>query len=299
MFKNFSEDFIGVGKFEFFVRHGGEKNRPAVLLLHGYPQTSAMWEFVAPILAKDYYVVCPDLRGYGRSSKPVSDPKHETYSKREMAKDMIGIMDHFGFDRFFVGAHDRGARVAHRLCIDHEQNVNALFLLDIAPTREMLIKTSAKFARSYWHWFFLIQPYPFPEKMIENDPAQYWLSKCINQSNGTKPFSQKAMAEYLKAFEDPAAIHASCEDYRAAATVDIAHDDADGNKKLKTPIKVIWAETGPVGRCFDPLKLWKLRAENVVGKSVKSTHYMAEEIPIEISELMLSFFAQCINESLL
>jgi haloacetate dehalogenase len=299
MFKDFLEEFIQVGEFEFFVRHGGCVDRPAVLLLHGYPQTSAMWEFVAPILAKDYYVICPDLRGYGRSSKPASDPNHKTYSKREMAKDMLGIMDHFGFNYFLVGAHDRGARVAHRLCIDYENRVNALILLDIAPTREMYAETNADFASAYWHWFFLIQPYPIPEIMIKNDPTQYWLLKCTNQANGIRPFSDLALEEYLKAFEDPAAIHASCEDYRAAATIDIAHDDADGKKKLKTPIKVIWSESGVIVRCFDPLKLWRQRAENIEGESVNATHYMAEEIPKEISELMLDFFVRHAKESTL
>jgi haloacetate dehalogenase len=216
-----------------------------------------------------------------------------------MAKDMLGVMDHFGFSYFFVGAHDRGARVAHRLCIDHEHRVNALILLDIAPTREMYAETNADFASAYWHWFFLIQPYPIPEKMIKNDPTQYWLLKCTNQANGIRPFSDLALEEYLKAFEDPAAIHASCEDYRAAASIDIAHDDADGNKKLMTPIKVIWAESGVIGRCFDPLKLWRQRAENVEGESVNATHYMAEEIPKEISGLMLDFFAHHLKESTL
>jgi haloacetate dehalogenase len=216
-----------------------------------------------------------------------------------MAKDMLGIMDHFGFNYSLVGAHDRGARVAHRLCIDYENRVNALILLDIAPTREMYAETNVDFASAYWHWFFLIQPYPIPEKMIKNDPKQYWLLKCTNQANGIRPFSDLALEEYLKAFEDPAAIHASCEDYRAAATIDIAHDDADGKKKFRTPTKVIWAESGVIGRCFDPLKLWRQRAENVEGKSVNATHYMAEEIPKEISGLMLDFFAHLLKESTL
>lgn len=290
MFENFTEERVRVGALDFFVRHGGRRDRPAVLLLHGYPQTSAMWEHVAPKLAEHYYVVCPDLRGYGRSSKPVSDPNHATYSKREMAQDIVGLADHFGFDRFLLGAHDRGARVAHRLCMDHKDRVDALLLLDIAPTREMYATADSKFARAYWHWYFLIQPHPIPEKMIELDPTQYWLLKCINQSKGVNPFSDAALAEYLSAFDDPAAIHASCEDYRSAVTIDIAHDDADGMKKLTMPTKVIWSENGAIGTCFDPLRLWQQRAENVKGQAVDASHYMAEEIPDEISDLMLDFF---------
>lgn len=292
MFESFTKSYVRVGALDFFVRHGGRKDRPAVLLLHGYPQTSAMWEHVAPSLAEEYYVICPDLRGYGRSSKPASDPDHATYSKREMGKDMLGIMDHFGYRQFLLGAHDRGARVAHRMCMDHEDRVNALLLLDIAPTREMYKEASSQFARAYWHWYFLIQPSPIPEKMIENDPKQYWMLKCINQSNGVNPFSEEALTEYLRAFDDPAAVHASCEDYRAAVTIDIAHDNADGPRKLKTPIKVIWSATGAVGQCFDPLKLWQQRAENVVGSAVQATHYMAEEIPTEITQMMSDFFAE-------
>jgi len=290
MFEGFSEDRISVGDITIFVRHSKRANAKGLLLLHGYPQTSAMWHGVAPLFTDQYHVVCADLRGYGRSSKPVSDNTHATYSKRAMATDMVDVMAQLGHQEFIVGAHDRGARVAHRMALDHPEKVRALTLLDIAPTREMYQNTSQHFATAYWHWFFLIQKYPLPEHMIGKDPENYWKLKCFEQSSGDNPFSPDALEEYLQCFSSTEAIHASCEDYRAAATIDIAHDDADKGKKISPPLQVLWAKRGVIESCFDALALWKERAEHVEGLALDGTHYMAEEIPEEIVGHMQAFF---------
>lgn len=290
MFEGFSEQIVSGDGAEIFVRHAGSSATPGLLLLHGYPQTSAMWHRMAPSLTSDYHVVCADLRGYGRSGKPKSDEEHTPYSKRSMARDMIAVMKHFGHERFFVGAHDRGARVAHRMVLDFEASVDALVVLDIAPTREMYRDADARFATAYWHWFFLTQPHPIPERMISLDPQDYWKLKCFNQAKGTNPFSDEALAEYLEAFSTEAAIHASCEDYRAAATIDIQHDNDEGDRKFSTPTLALWAKRGAINTCFDALALWRERGSSVEGEMLDASHYMAEEIPDDIVKRMDDFF---------
>ncbi len=292
MFKDFVEERIAGDGATLFVRHAGPVGAPPLVLLHGYPQTSAMWHGVAPILARSFQIVCPDLRGYGRSDKPASDAVHAPYAKRAMANDIVAVMRRLGHERFLVGAHDRGARAAHRLGLDHPDRVAAMALLDIAPTREMYTGTSAAFAHAYWHWFFLTQPSPLPERMIGADPEGFWKLKCFNQTHGDNPFSPEALAEYLSAFADADAIHASCEDYRAAATIDVAHDDADQGRKLHMPIMVLWAKRGVIETCFDALALWRQRAERVEGEALNTTHYMAEEAPGDIAERLSDFFAR-------
>ncbi len=292
MFQGFVEERVTGDGADLFVRRAGPASAPPVVLLHGYPQTSAMWHRVAPILARSYQVICPDLRGYGRSDKPVSTPSHQPYSKRAMANDIVAVMQKLGHERFFVGAHDRGARVAHRLGLDHPDRTAAMVLLDIAPTREMYAGTDAKFARAYWHWFFLTQPDPVPEKIIGGDPEAFWKLKCFNQAHGEPPFAADALSEYLTAFADPENIHASCEDYRAAASIDIDHDDADKSRKLAPPILALWAKHGVIETCFDALALWNKRADRVEGEALDATHYMAEEIPEEIALRMSAFFTQ-------
>lgn len=291
MFPGFVEEKVEGDGATLFVRRAGPKDAPPIVLLHGYPQTSAMWHGVAPILARSYQVICPDLRGYGRSDKPKTDPLHQPYSKRSMAKDIVAVMRRLGHEQFLVGAHDRGARVAHRLGLDHPDRVSAMVLLDIAPTREMYASTSADFAQAYWHWFFLIQPQPLPENIIGADPEGFWKLKCFNQARGENPFSDDALAEYLAAFATPEAIHASCEDYRAAAGIDIDHDNEDKGRKLKMPVQVLWAKRGAIEQCFDALDLWSQRAEQIQGEALDATHYMAEEIPGEIAARMSGFFA--------
>ena len=289
MFKDFKAEYIKGEEASLYVRHAGPEGAPPIVLLHGYPQTSAMWNGVAPILARSFQVICPDLRGDGKSEKPASDSSHSMYSKRAMAKDVVAIMKHLGHKKYFIGAHDRGARVARRLGLDHPQYVNAMTLLDIAPTREMYAGTTTDFARAYWHWFFLIQPKPLPEQIIGKDPEAFWKLKCFNQTSGDNPFTKEALAEYLEAFKNPETIHSSCEDYRAAASIDIEHDNED-QKKLKMPILALWAKRGVIEKCFDALKLWQQRADKVEGESINATHYMAEEIPEEIAKRMSEFF---------
>ncbi len=263
---------------------------PPMLLLHGYPQTHALWHKVAARLKDRFTIVAADLRGYGDSAKPPGGEGHEAYSKRAMALDLVHAMGALGHEGWFVGAHDRGARVAHRMALDHPDRVLKLAALDIAPTREMYRGTTDAFARAYWHWFFLIQPAPFPERMIGADPDAYWMKKCGSGSAGLTPFAPEALAEYLRCFRDPATIHASCEDYRAAATIDIRHDDEDGGRKLACPLLALWGADGIIGKCFDPLALWRERADDVRGHALPGGHYLAEELPDEVSAAFASFF---------
>ncbi|KAA2236973.1 alpha/beta fold hydrolase [Salinarimonas soli] len=265
---------------------------PPLLLLHGYPQTHAIWHAVAGRLQERFTLVCADLRGYGCSGKPPSTVDHAPYSKRAMAGDMVALMALLGFERFHVAGHDRGGRVGHRLAADHPDRVERLAVLDIAPTREMYRDTNDAFARAYWHWFFLIQPAPFPERMIGADPDAYWLKKCGSGRAGLAPFDERALAEYLRCFRDPAAIHASCEDYRAAASIDIAHDDADGASRLPMPLLALWGEHGAVHACFDVLALWRERTADVRGRALPGGHYLAEELPDEVAAELAAFFGE-------
>ena len=268
---------------------------PPVLLLHGYPQTLAMWEHVAPRLAERFTVVCADLRGYGRSSKPPTDARHAPYSKREMALDMVQAMHALGHERFHVGSHDRGARVAHRLAADHPDTVRSLAVLDIAPTREMYRATDEAFARAYWHWFWLILPHPHPERMIGADPQAFWRQKCTQAwaggSPGRGPFSDAALTDYLACWT-PETIHASCEDYRAAASIDIVHDEEDGDLRLDVPLLALWGAKGAIERCFDCLALWRERANDVSGRALPGGHYLAEELPDDVTTAFLDHFAK-------
>lgn len=249
-----------------------------------------MWHKVAPSLAEHFTVVAADLRGYGGSSKPDPAPDHSTYSKRAMASDMIGLMESMGFHKFAIVAHDRGARVAHRLALDSPESLVGMVLLDIAPTREMYAHTNEAFARAYWHWFFLIQAAPMPERMIGADPRAYWLQKCGGGSAGLEPFTPDALAAYLEAFDDAKAIAASCEDYRAAATIDLTHDEEDGGRKVTCPILVLWGSRGVIEANFDCLALWRERAEKVDGEALLGGHYLAEEVPDEVISHTLEFF---------
>ncbi len=284
-----TEQTVSLERGDIFVRSMG--SGPPLLMLHGYPQTSAMWRKVAPHLAQHFTVYCPDLRGYGRSHKPATAPDHSPYSKREMAADMHALMDHFGHARFDLVGHDRGGRVAHRLAMDAPERVRRLAVLDIAPTREMYANTTNAFARAYWHWFFLIRPAPMVETCIGADPRGYWLSKCGSNPGGLDIFDG-ALEEYLSAFEDPDVIHASCEDYRAAATIDIAHDDADGAARLPMPLLALWGSKGVIEACFDACALWSLRAEDVRGEAIPTGHYMAEERPDLVIDKLLKFFTE-------
>lgn len=290
MFSNFTSfDIEGDGATIHGMKGG---QGPGLLLLHGYPQTHVMWHRVAPALAENFTVVAADLRGYGASSKPPSAADHASYSKRVMAADMVRVMDALGFQRFMVAAHDRGARVAHRMALDWPEKIARLAVLDIAPTREMYANTTDGFARAYWHWFFLIQKAPFPESMIEADPEAFWRKKCGSGSAGLSPFTTAALEAYLSAFKDPEAIRASCEDYRAAATIDIAHDDADAGRKVSCPLLALWGEKGVIEAHFDCLALWRQRAEDVQGHALAGGHYLAEELPEEVLAAFTNFFSE-------
>jgi haloacetate dehalogenase len=267
----------------------GGKGPP--LLLHGYPQTHAMWHAVAARLKGRFTIIAPDLPGYGDSFRPADEAGHAQMSKRTMAADMAALMEALGHQRFCIGAHDRGARVAHRLALDHPDRVVRLATLDIAPTREMYAHTTDAFTRAYWHWFFLIQPARFPERMIGADPASYWLKKCGSGSAGMAPFAPEALEHCLRCFADPAVIHASCEDYRAAATIDIAHDDADGEGKLAQPLLALWGAHGAMHRCFDVLALWRLRASDVRGHALAGGHYLPRKCRTRWRRRSRLFFA--------
>ena len=264
---------------------------PGLLLLHGYPQTHAMWHRIAPRLAQEFTVVCADLRGYGDSGKPVSEPDHRTYSKRAMAEDQVEVMQALGLQRFSVAGHDRGGRVAHRMARDHPQRIVRLAVLDISPTAIMYGKSDQAFATAYYHWFFLIQPYDLPERLIGADPGYYLRKKIGGWGTASLAlFDPTARAEYERCFRDPATIHATCEDYRAAASIDLEHDAADARSKIHCPLLVLWGERGVVHRLFDPIADWKSVASDVRGRALLSGHYLAEEVPDETCAELLAFF---------
>ena len=272
------------------VRRAGQG--APLLLLHGHPQTHAMWHRVAPQLAQQFEVVMPDLRGYGDSGRPPAGERSIAYSKREMAADALHVMRELGHERFQVLAHDRGARVAHRLALDHPQAVERMLLLDIAPTLAMYRDTSEAFARAYWHWFFLIQPPPLPEALIASDPVRYVRSVMGARHAGLAAFAPEALAEYERCIAIPGTAEAICADYRASAGVDLAHDQADraAHRQLTQPLRVLWGEHGAVGRCFDVLALWREAATDFTGRSLPCGHYIAEEAPALLLEESLTFF---------
>lgn len=271
---------------------GGEG--PPLLLLHGHPQTHAIWHKVAPVLARHFSLVIADLRGYGDSSKPAGSADHGNYSKRVMARDMVRLMRSLGHERFALMAHDRGARVAHRLAADHGEAVSRLVLLDIAPTLAMYMQTSELFARAYWHWFFLIQPAPMPERLIEADPAAYIREVMGRRSAGLKPFDPLALAEYTRCIALPGTAHGICEDYRAAAGIDLEHDRADisAARQLTMPLLALWGADGVVERCFKPLDEWQKVAIDVRGQALPCGHYIPEEAPEALLAQALPFLLE-------
>jgi len=289
LFPGFTTHRVRTADTEIRCVVGGDG--PPVLLLHGYPQTHAMWHRVAPALARHYTVVCADLRGYGDSGKPLADDSHVAYSKRAMAQDMIELMRDLGHARFRLVGHDRGARVAHRLCLDHPDAVMQLAVFDISPTRAMYAHTDQAFATAYYHWFFLIQPFDLPERLIGADPVYFLHRKLGGWGTGLAHFDPRALAEYERCFSNPETIHASCEDYRAAASIDLDHDAASEAQKIACPLLVLWGERGVVHRFFKPLDDWRAVAVNVAGRSLPCGHYLAEEVPEETLRELIAFFA--------
>ncbi|MEO6436452.1 MAG: alpha/beta hydrolase [Tepidisphaeraceae bacterium] len=292
LFPGFAHSTVPVGeadeKISIHCAHGG--SGPPLLLLHGYPQTHVIWHKVAQRLAESHTVICADLRGYGDSSKPAGFPDHSNYSKRAMALDQVSLMEAFGFERFAVVGHDRGGRVAHRMARDHRERVSRLCVLDISPTLAMYEQTTMSFAQAYYHWFFLIQPAPLPEKLIGADPLFYLRVKTGGWgSGGHAHFAPAAYSEYERCYVDPATIHATCEDYRAAAGIDLEHDRADLGSKITCPVLALWGESGVVHRLFKPIDDWSAVATNVRGRSLPSGHYIAEEVPDLLLEELLPF----------
>ena len=290
MFKNFVTADIEAPAGRLHTLRGGQG--APLLLLHGHPQTHAMWHAVADELARTFTVVLMDLRGYGDSARVASDPEHQAYSKRAMAGDAVAVMRHHGFARFQVLAHDRGARVAHRLAVDQPHAVQRVMLLDIAPTLAMYDQTSDAFARAYWHWFFLIQPSPLPEALIDSDPVRYIRSVMGKRHAGLAAFAPQALAEYERCALIAGTGLSICEDYRASATIDLVHDRSDSQAgiQLTQPLRVLWADHGAVGQCFDVLRLWQERAKDVSGASLPCGHYIAEEAPAMLLAEALDFF---------
>ena len=269
--------------------HGGE-GKP-LLLLHGYPETHVMWRLTAPALAEHFHVVCMDLRGYGDSSKPASGPDHSTYSMRSMAGDCVEVMKSLGYKSFFAAGHDRGGRVTHRMALDYPDRVEAACVMDIAPTHTMFTRADKAFATGYYHWFFLIQPDGLPEKMIGCDPEYYLREKLKRWSAPGARFDETAVREYVRCFSDPAAIHASCEDYRAAATIDLVHDEEDFDKKIECPLLVLWGGKGFINRTYDVIETWKEKAVNVRGGTLDCGHFLPEEKPDDVSAELIKFFS--------
>jgi haloacetate dehalogenase len=290
LFDGFETFTVDVGEVALRVRLGG--SGPPLLLLHGYPQTSAMWHRVAPELAEEFTVVAPDLRGYGGSSRPAAGPDSAAYAKRAMAADQVALMDHLGFAGFVVAGHDRGARVAHRMCRDHPERVTRAAVLDIAPTLFVFDRVDRALASAYYHWFFLSQPPALPERLIGGDP-EYYLRRCL-ESWGRVPdaFADEAVQEYLAYFRDPASIAATCADYRAAAGIDLEHDRADPSR-VGCPLLVLWGREGFVGTAYDPLAIWREAVSDpalVEGRALPGGHFVPEEAPAETIAALRAFF---------
>lgn len=287
MIAGFDYERVETSGAEIQVARGG--SGPPLLLLHGYPQTHAMWHAVAPALAEHHTIVCPDMRGYGASSKPTGDPDHATYSKRALAEDMVEVMRQQGFERFSIAGHDRGGRVAHRLALDHPDAVERVAFLDIVPTLEVFESVDMDVAMGTYHWFFLGQPYDLPERLIGSDPSFFLRWHLRSWSGGVDDFfAADALAAYEEAFADPAMIHATCEDYRAGATIDLEHDRADRDERLGCPVLVIW---GGRSKPDDLVAIWRTRAADVAGESLDAGHFLAEERPDEVTRLLAEFFA--------
>jgi haloacetate dehalogenase len=293
-FDGFELRRFNVNGVEIAARVGGAPQAPALLMLHGFPQTHVIWNRVVRELQGRFRFVLPDLRGYGDSAKPVGQPDHSNYSKRSMAQDLEGLMTQLGIERFGLVGHDRGGRVAHRLALDHPERVWRLALIDIAPTLDMYAATDMRFASLYYHWFHLIQPTPMPERMIGADP-KFYLHWTLGGwgAKSTSYIESQAMAEYERCFCTPQAIHGACEDYRASAGIDLEHDRASraAGQRVACDMLVLWGERGVVARLFDPLTLWQAQcAGQVSGQPLPGGHFIPEELPAQLAQNLQRFF---------
>jgi haloacetate dehalogenase len=282
MFAGFKDSKIQTTGATINVVSGGQG--PPILLLHGSPQTHVMWHKIAPELAKEFTVVATDLRGYGDSSKPADGLNHSNYSKRSMALDQMEVMNHYGFEKFAVVGHDRGGRVGHRMALDHPDQITKLAVLDIVPTYKLLHSVNNEVATAFYHWFFLIQPAPFPETLIANNAEfylKYMMFRDMSRTEIPPWMGDDAFAEYLRCFRDSGTIHANCEDYRAAASIDLKHDEEDLSHKIVCRVLALWGERGAVHRLFDVLAAWQECATHVSGKPLPGRHFLPEEVPDE------------------
>jgi len=283
LFEGFKLKVVDTGEVKIRLRYGGEG--PPLLLLHGHPQTHMMWHHIAPLLARDFTVIMPDLRGYGDSSKPPTTIDHFPYSKRAMARDQIAVMKHLGFTQFAVAGHDRGGRCAYRLALDFPEAVTKLAILDIIPTGEAFKHTNKEFAMGFWHWFFLAQPFDLPEKMIGENPDNFYFR------GDRSLFHPEALADYLRCIHQPDTIHAMCEDYRAGASIDLKLDKEDqGIRKISCPVLALWSDQGELPDWYDVLSVWQDWADEVQGRGINCGHYLAEEAPQETYEEFYKFF---------
>ena len=289
MFEGFSHGRANIDGTDIAYVTGG--SGPPVLLLHGFPQSRAMWARVAPQLALRYTIVCADLRGYGDSAKPKCLPDRSNYAFRAMAADQVGLMRRLGFQRFHMAGHDRGARTGYRMALDHPDAVRTLTLMDIVPTCTMFMETNRKVAASYWHWYFLSQPEPFPERLIGNDP-DFFYETCLVGWGATRisDFDEEMIAEYRRAWRDPAMIHGSCSDYRAAASIDLEHDVADNDRKIACPTLVFYGATGQMAQLFDIPAEWRKRCANVTEASLPGGHFFVDRFPQPTAEILAGFF---------
>jgi haloacetate dehalogenase len=292
-FQGFETRDFAVNGTSIFARFGGNESGPTLLLLHGFPETHVMWRRVVAELQDDFFIVMPDLRGYGDSEKAPGLPDHSNYSKRTMAKDLVDVMDELGRESFYLCGHDRGGRVAHRLALDYPTRVEKLCLIDIAPTLDMYNATDMAFATAYYHWFHLIQPSPLPEFMIGGNAVRY-LHGALGGlgGSGLSHIEPEALVEYERVFT-PEAIHGTCEDYRASAGIDLDHDreSRDAGEKIRCDIHVLWAARGVVNKFFQPIELWQAQCEGTVtGDSVPSGHFIPESLPSETAAALAGFF---------
>ncbi|MGD9801981.1 MAG: alpha/beta fold hydrolase [Hyphomicrobiaceae bacterium] len=291
MFEGFKLEKIAVADGALRVRVGG--SGPPLLLIHGNPQTHAMWHLVAPGLARSYTVVAPDLRGYGQSFKPPVTTDHAPYAKREMARDLVELMQSLGHDRFLVAGHDRGGRVAHRLAIDHPERVQRLVLLDIIPTVEHFERANMAFGLGYYHWFWFAQPHPFPEDVICAAPDAWFRAHTSREPKPPDFFKPEALADYLAATRTREMITGMCEDYRAAATIDFEHDKASraAGQRIRCPLHVLWGAKGKIGQWYDALAIWRTYCDaEVTGGPIDTGHYLAEEDPATVIAELTAFF---------
>jgi haloacetate dehalogenase len=291
MFDGFQHKSVATGDAEIACVVGGVG--PPALLLHGFPQSKAMWARVAPALARDFTVVCADLRGYGDSAKPACLPDRSTYSFRAMAGDQLRLMRALGFDRFHVVGHDRGGRTGHRMALDHPGAVLSLAVMDIVPTYAMFMKTSRAVASAYWHWYFLSQPEPFPERVIGNDPDFFYETCLVGWgATGIADFDPVMLAEYRRCWRDPAMIHGSCSDYRAAASIDLDHDAADIDRRVSCPTLAFYGAQGVMAKLFDLPAEWRLRCADLRAASLPGGHFFVDQFPDETARILLGFLKE-------